>query len=67
MPMPGEQPAPDDPAEDWGWQARSRRPVLVQWVPGHHNSMLMAPHVETLAALLQQCLGAPATPERPAS
>jgi amino acid adenylation domain-containing protein len=64
---PGQQDVPDDPREDWGWQARSRRPGLVHWVPGHHGNMLMGPQVKTLAALLQQRLVAPATPERLAS
>jgi len=60
--LAGAQDATQDPREDWGWQARTRRPVVVQWVPGNHSNMLMEPHVQTLAEALRRYLEASVTP-----
>jgi len=55
----GQQTAPADLGEDWGWQRRSRQPVVVQRVHGDHHSMLREPHVQALAAALCPYLDQP--------
>ncbi|TAF08476.1 MAG: non-ribosomal peptide synthetase, partial [Nostocales cyanobacterium] len=40
--------------DTWGWTPFASQPVDVQFVPGNHITMMTPPHVQTLAAKLQQ-------------
>ena len=44
----------DDPS--FGWQAFCSQPVIIHQVPGDHMFMMLEPHVQSLAAILQDCL-----------
>ncbi|MCU1244878.1 MAG: Non-ribosomal peptide synthetase component, partial [Acidobacteria bacterium] len=53
--QPSDGPAGTD--ETLGWSAFTTEPVRILRSPGDHVTMMSEPHVETLAALLRQCLG----------
>jgi acyl transferase domain-containing protein/thioesterase domain-containing protein len=49
----------DDPT--FGWQAFCGQPVTVRQVPGDHMFMMLEPHVQSLATMLQECIDNPQT------
>ena len=44
----------NDPS--FGWQAFCSHPVTVRYVPGDHMFMMLEPHVQSLAIVLQECM-----------
>lgn len=45
--------------QTWGWSQLSGQPIDFQMVPGNHFTMMMEPHVKTLAQQLKLCLVKP--------
>ena len=43
-------------SEDWGWSQYGSIPIMVEWIPGNHHTMMALPHVEILAQKIHQCL-----------
>jgi amino acid adenylation domain-containing protein len=53
---PGQQRLSEPVESDWGWSGLMESFLPVIAVPGNHFTMLAAPHVPTLAALMHECI-----------
>lgn len=68
-PYPGfpsmEVPLSDDPDPSYGWATLSAGGCEVRPVPGTHETLIFAPHVETLGAILRASLTTPPSHHAP--